>query len=115
MGGEVPGERIHAARLRSAWLVGRKPSTVVLPPSAVEFGASGREFVERNRIPAAAFSADTWTCEVRPIVDRKIGRWCLDFIPTLDRSFHGPEIKQGVVLPQFQVQLRLYKNNCGRP
>jgi hypothetical protein len=43
------------------------------------------------------FSADTWTWEIRPIVDKKIGRWFLSFNPTLDRSFHGPGVNQGVV------------------
>ena len=45
----------------------------------------------------AAFSPDTWTWEIRPIVDKKIGAWYLSFNPTLDRSFHGPSVNQGVV------------------
>jgi hypothetical protein len=44
----------------------------------------------------AAFSADTWTWEIRPIVDRKLGRWYFSFNPTLDRSFHGPGVNKGV-------------------
>jgi hypothetical protein len=44
----------------------------------------------------AAFSADTWTWEMRPVIDRKLGRWYLSFNPTLDRSFHGPGVNQGV-------------------
>ena len=44
----------------------------------------------------AAFSPDTWTWEIRPIVDRQIGRWYLAFNPALDRSFHGPGVNQGV-------------------
>jgi len=44
----------------------------------------------------AAFSRDTWTWEIRPIVDKKIGRWYLAFNPALDRSFHGPSVNQGV-------------------
>ena len=44
-----------------------------------------------------AFSADTWTIELRPIVDKQLGRWYLAFNPTLDRSFHGPGTSQGVV------------------
>jgi hypothetical protein len=44
----------------------------------------------------AAFSADTWTWEIRPIVDRKLGRWYLSFNPTLDRSWHGPSVNRGV-------------------
>jgi hypothetical protein len=43
------------------------------------------------------FSTDTWTWEIRPIVDKKIGRWYLSFNPTLDRSFHGPGENEGVV------------------
>jgi hypothetical protein len=44
----------------------------------------------------AAFSPDTWTLEIRPIIDRKIGRWYFSFNPALDRSFHGPSVNQGV-------------------
>ena len=44
----------------------------------------------------AAFSPDTWTLEIRPIIDRKIGRWYFSFNPALDRSFHGPSVDQGV-------------------
>ena len=35
------------------------------------------------------FSADTWTWEIRPIVDKKLGPWYLCFNPALDKSFHG--------------------------
>lgn len=41
------------------------------------------------------FSGDTWTWEIRPIVDKKLGRWYASFNPTLDRSFHGPEASHG--------------------
>ena len=44
----------------------------------------------------AAYSPDTWTLEIRPIIDKKIGRWYLSFNPTMDRSFHGPGVNQGV-------------------
>ena len=40
-------------------------------------------------------SPDTWTWEMRPIVDKKIDRWYLAFNPSLDRSFHGPAEKNG--------------------
>lgn len=43
------------------------------------------------------FSADTWTIEIRPIVDKQWKSWYLGFNPTLDRSFHGPSVSQGVV------------------
>lgn len=42
------------------------------------------------------FSLDTWTWEIRPIVDKKIGKWYLCFNPTLDRSFHGPSVPVGL-------------------
>ena len=41
------------------------------------------------------FSADTWTLEIRPIVDRKLGPWYLSFNPTVDRSFHGVSSGKG--------------------
>jgi len=44
----------------------------------------------------ARFSPDTWTWEIRPIIDKQAGRWYLAFNPTLDRSWHGPSVGQGV-------------------
>ena len=43
------------------------------------------------------YSEDTWTWEIRPIVDQKVGRWYWSVNPTLDRSFHGEGVNQGVV------------------
>jgi hypothetical protein len=43
----------------------------------------------------AVFSPDTWTLEVRPIVDKKIGKFYVALNPTLDRSFHGPGKRLG--------------------
>jgi hypothetical protein len=49
------------------------------------------------------FSPDTWTVELRPIVDKEIGKWYLAFNPAFDRSVHGPGISQGVVFsPNFK-------------
>ena len=49
------------------------------------------------------YSVDTWTWEIRPIVDEKIGRWYWSLNPTLDRSFHGESVNQGVVFsPNFK-------------
>jgi len=36
------------------------------------------------------FSPDTWTWEIRPIIDKTIGKWYMSFNPTVDKSFHGP-------------------------
>ncbi len=41
------------------------------------------------------FSANTWTLEIRPIVDKQINRWYLAFNPTLDRALHGPDVNRG--------------------
>jgi hypothetical protein len=49
------------------------------------------------------YSVDTWTWEIRPIVDQRVGRWYWSLNPTLDRSFHGETVKQGVVFsPNFK-------------
>lgn len=44
----------------------------------------------------AAYSPDTWTWEIRPIVDKTMGRWYLAFNPAFERTWHGPDVKQGV-------------------
>ena len=44
----------------------------------------------------AAFSADTWTFELRPILDRQAGPWYAAINPTLSRSVHGPGTARGV-------------------
>jgi hypothetical protein len=43
----------------------------------------------------AVFSADTWTWEIRPIIDKKMGKVYWSFNPTIDKSFHGPEQPRG--------------------
>ncbi len=43
------------------------------------------------------FSLDTWTWEIRPIVDQKVGRWYWSINPTFDRSLHGGTVHQGFV------------------
>jgi hypothetical protein len=62
----------------------------------------------------AAFSPDTWTFELRPIIDRKIGKWYLAFNPALDRSFHGPSVNQGVTFsPAGKFSYDLTKKIAG--
>lgn len=41
------------------------------------------------------FSTDTWTWEIRPIVDKQIGRWYFAVNPALERTLHGPGVSQG--------------------
>jgi hypothetical protein len=42
------------------------------------------------------YSPDTWTWELRPIIDKQMGRWYLAFNPALERTWHGPDVSQGV-------------------
>jgi len=41
------------------------------------------------------FSLDTWTWEIRPIIDKEIGKWYFSFNPTFEKSFHGPSRSRG--------------------
>ena len=60
------------------------------------------------------FSADTWTWEIRPIVDKKLGRWYLSFNPSLDRSWHGESVNRGVEFsPNAKVSYDLTKHIAG--
>lgn len=50
------------------------------------------------------FSTDTWTWEIRPIVDKKQGRWYWSFNPTVDRALHGENAKKGFAFsPNFKI------------
>jgi len=62
-----------------------------------------------------AFSQDTWTLEIRPIVDKQLGRTYLSFNPSFDRSFHGPSVNQGLVFsPNFKFGYDITKRvNAG--
>lgn len=52
----------------------------------------------------AKYSEDTWSLELRPIIDKQIGKWYLAFNPTIDRSFHGPGVASGVTFsPNFKL------------
>ncbi len=44
----------------------------------------------------AVYSPDTWTWEIRPIIDKTLGRWYLAVNPALERTWHGPDVKQGL-------------------
>jgi hypothetical protein len=56
-------------------------------------GASiSMEFGYQRRV----FSTDTWTLELRPIIDKQTGRWYLATNLALDRSFHGQSVPLGV-------------------
>lgn len=51
-----------------------------------------------------SFSEDTWTVEIRPIIDKQLGRWYLSFNPVLDRSLAGANAGRGFGFsPNFKV------------
>lgn len=41
------------------------------------------------------FSVDTWTVELRPIIDKRIGRWYGAFNPAMEKSLHGENQHKG--------------------
>jgi hypothetical protein len=44
----------------------------------------------------AVYSPDTWTWEIRPIVDYTAGRWYFAVNPALERTWHGPDVNLGL-------------------
>jgi hypothetical protein len=44
----------------------------------------------------AVYSPDTWTWEIRPIIDKAIGRWYFAVNPAFERTLHGPDVRQGI-------------------
>jgi hypothetical protein len=50
------------------------------------------------------YSVNTWTWEIRPIVDKQLGRLYLSFNPTFDRAIHGPDVRRGFEFsPNFKL------------
>ena len=41
------------------------------------------------------YSPDTWTWEIRPIIDKQLGRWYFALNPALERTLHGPDVREG--------------------
>lgn len=42
-----------------------------------------------------AFSPDSWNYELRPIIDKQLGRWYASLNPTLERALTGPNKDEG--------------------
>jgi len=62
----------------------------------------------------AVYSLDTWTWEIRPIIDKSINRWYLAFNPALERTWHGPDVRQGVAFaPAAKVSFDFTKEVSG--
>src|ERR1700674_2720608 len=60
------------------------------------------------------YSTDTWSWEIRPIVDKEIKRWYLAFNPTLGRVLKGPGTKRGFEFsPNVKVSYALTKKVIG--
>ncbi len=60
------------------------------------------------------FSTDTWTWEIRPIIDKQAGRWYVALNPALERSFHGATVDQGVAFsPDAKVSYDFSKYISG--
>lgn len=57
-----------------------------------------------------SFSPDTWTWELRPIIDKQLGKWYWSFNPSFDRSFHGESVHSGLVFsPNFKLSYDVTK------
>ena len=51
-----------------------------------------------------SFSLDTWTWEIRPIVDKRVGAWYVSLNPALERSLAGEGRSKGFELsPNLEV------------
>ena len=60
------------------------------------------------------FSQDSWTYELRPIIDKQIGRWYLSFNPAFDKSVHGVNVGEGFVFsPNAKVSYDFTKKITG--
>jgi hypothetical protein len=60
------------------------------------------------------FSTDTWSYELRPIIDKKLGRWYLAFNPAFEKSLHGQNVNKGFEFsPDFKVSYDFTKKIAG--
>jgi hypothetical protein len=60
------------------------------------------------------FSRDTWTWEIRPIVDKQLGPWYLAFNPAFERSWHGPSVTKGLEFsPAVKASYQFNKKIAG--
>jgi len=62
------------------------------------------EFGYQRRI----FFPDTWTWEIRPIIDKQWKSWYVAFNPALERALHGPDVSEGLGFsPDFKAAYSL--------
>ena len=92
--------------------VGFYTFTAIQPSGGLEY--VGNHIRPRLRVPASwglpvglslsqeigyartLFSADTWSWEIRPIVDQTLGRLYWSVNPALERSLQGPSVSKGL-------------------
>ena len=64
------------------------------------------EFGYQRRI----FSEDTWSWEIRPIIDKNLGRWYFALNPAFEKSLHGLNSSQGYSFaPSAKVSFEVTK------
>lgn len=60
------------------------------------------------------YSVNTWSLELRPIIDKQLGHWYLAFNPTLERALKGPDVKRGFEFsPNVKVSYDFTKKISG--
>jgi len=60
------------------------------------------------------FSVDTWTYELRPIIDKQLGRWYFSFNPAFEKAIHGEAANQGFIFaPNAKVSCDFTKKVTG--
>jgi hypothetical protein len=58
----------------------------------------------------ACYSTDTWTVEIRPIIDKQAGKLYVAFNPAFGRSLHGPGVRNSFDFsPNFKLGYGLTK------
>jgi len=66
---------------------------------SVEFGYQSRNY-----------SPDDWTIEIRPIIDKQMGKFYWSVNPTLDKSFHGLNKNEGLAFsPNVKASYNITK------
>jgi hypothetical protein len=60
------------------------------------------------------YSVDTWTYELRPIIDKQWRRWYFSFNPTFEKSLHGESENEGFVFaPNAKISYDFTKKIAG--
>ena len=93
------GFQLVGTHIRPRWSVPESKHWKVGASLSLEFG------YQRNQ-----FSADTWTLEIRPIIDKQFGPWYVAFNPALGKSLAGDNSGSGFDFsPNLKVSYDLTK------